>query len=109
MVKKGSCFIKIFAILGCALLLPCKSEAIIGCSPYMGKVKINEIRISASGSSSTSNRIELYNLDNVAPSVWQKWQVVVYYQRSGRTASKKGGYYLSTGFTANGQFIYNNN
>lgn len=75
----------------------------------MGKVKINEIRISASGSSSTGNRIELYNPDNVAPSVWQKWQLVVYYQRSGRTASKKGGYYLSTGFTANGQFIYNNN
>ena len=83
--------------------------AATGCSPYMGQVKINELRISSSGSSSVANRIELYNLQNVAPSVWQKWQLVVYYQRSGRTASKKGGYYLSNGFTANGQFIYNNN
>ena len=109
MLEKGSWFLKLFAILGCALLLPGKAEAVIGCSPYMGKVKINEVRISVSGSSSTSNRIELYNLDNISPSIWQKWQLIVYYQRSGRTASKKGGYYLSTGFTANGPFIYNNN
>lgn len=89
-------------------ILP-QAEAAVGCSPYKGQVVINEVRIGASGKSSTSNQIELFNLANVSPSVWQQWQLVVYYKNSGRKASKKGGYFLKNGFTANGDFIYNDN
>lgn len=81
---------------------------ITACSAYMGQVKINEVQIGSSGQSSASNHIELFNSNNVAASVWQKWQLVVYYKSGSGSISKKGGYYLSSGFTANGQFIYNN-
>ncbi|MDD5296313.1 MAG: hypothetical protein PHU46_05310 [Rhodocyclaceae bacterium] len=77
------------------------------CSSYMGKATLNELRIGASGSTSTSNQIEIYNSGSVAQSVWQTWQLVIYYRSGGGTISQKGGYYLSSGFTANGQFIYN--
>ncbi len=79
------------------------------CSTYMGKAMLNELRIGASGTSSTNNQIELFNSGNVPQAVWQTWQLVVYYKKSGDSAKKKGGYYLSSGFSANGQFIYNNN
>lgn len=79
------------------------------CSSYMGKATLNEVRIGASGSSSSSNQIEIYNSGNVSQSVWQTWQLVVYYKKSSGSPSKKGGYYLSSGFSANGQFIYNSN
>jgi hypothetical protein len=77
------------------------------CSSYMGKATINELRIGNSGKSSASNQIEIFNSGNVAQSIWQNWQLLVYY-KSGNTVSKKGGYFLSSGFIANGQFIYNN-
>ncbi|MEY4750876.1 MAG: hypothetical protein RIQ60_3090 [Pseudomonadota bacterium] len=90
-----------------ALLVPLALAQVQSCSPYKGQATLNEVRIGASRSSSSSNQIEIYNSANVAPSVWSTWQLVVYYQRSGRTASKKGGYYLSSGFSAKGLFIYN--
>ena len=44
----------------------------------------------------------------MAQSVWSTWQLVVYY-RSGTTGTltKRGGYFLSSGFSVAGQFIYN--
>lgn len=44
------------------------------CSTYMGKATINEVRIGASGTSSSNNQIDLFNSGNVAPSVWKTWQ-----------------------------------
>ncbi len=99
----------------CCLLLAslnayADTNTAVGCSAYMGQVKINEVLIASSKASSTSNHIELFNANNVPASIWQKWQLVVYYRSSSsNTPTKYGGYYLSTGFTANGQFIYNNN
>jgi MSHA biogenesis protein MshQ len=90
------------------LASPAALAQVQSCSPYKGQAFINELRIGSSGSSSTANQVEIVNSGNVAASVWASWQLVIYYQRSGRTASKKGGYYLSSGFTANGQFIFNN-
>jgi len=83
------------------------------CSPYKGSVILNELRIGKSGSTSTLNQIELYNSANVPEAVWRTWKLVVYYYQTGSTTppSLKGPYSLSstTAFTANGQFIYNNN
>jgi MSHA biogenesis protein MshQ len=76
----------------------------------MGQVTINEVQVASSRASSTGNHIELFNNNNVPASVWQKWQLVVYYKSStSTTTTKYGGYFLSTGFFADGQFIYNNN
>ena len=87
--------------------LPLAASAAV-CSAYKGQVFINELRIGSSGNSSTANQIELYNSGNVAQSVWSTWQLVVYY-RSGTTGTltKRGGYFLSSGFSVAGQFIYN--
>lgn len=83
------------------------------CSPYKGSVKLNELRIGSSGNTSTLNQIELYNSANVPEAVWRTWKLVVYYYKTGSTTppALKGPYPLSstTAFTANGQFIYNNN
>jgi hypothetical protein len=80
------------------------------CSPYMGQVRINEVRVGSSNKSAKTNQVELFNSAGVAPSVWAGWQLVVYYKSSATaTPVKKGGYLLSTGFVAAGAFIYNNN
>lgn len=83
------------------------------CSPYKGSVMLNELRIGKSGSTSTLNQIELYNSANVPEAVWRTWKLVVYYYQTGSTTppALRGPYPLSstTAFTANGQFIYNNN
>lgn len=91
----------------CLLLLTSSAAHALTCSPYKGQATINELRIGASGFTDTRNQIEVYNSGGVAASVWQTWQLVVYY-RYGLLVYKKGGYYLSSGFTANGSFIYNN-
>ncbi len=104
----------LFALV-CCLVAPARGDSGGGaqvisptaCSAYMGKVTLNELRIGSSGQSSTSNQVELYNSGGVAQAVWQTWQLVVYYRSGGGTISLKGGYYLSSGFSANGQFIYN--
>ncbi len=79
------------------------------CSPYMGQVTINELRIGSSGNSNTSNQVELFNSGNVAPAVWSTWQLVIWSRSGGGTNTRRGGYFLSSGVIANGQFIYNNN
>ena len=97
-------------ILALLLARPGWADSVVSptaCSPYKGLVTLNELRIGASGSRSTSNQIEIYNSGNVAESIWKTWQLVVYYKRDS-TVRKRGGYYLSSGFTANGQFVYNN-
>jgi|GEM_PF-1698937 MSHA biogenesis protein MshQ len=99
--------VTLFGLL-CALISS-TAKATVGCSPYKGQVKINELFIGDSDHSSTSNQIELYNPGNIAASVWQTWQLVVYYKSHSGTITKEGGYYLSSGFTANGSFIYNSN
>ena len=110
----GNCPRFIFALIlsGFAVLAsPSRAESVTSpkaCSSYMGKAVLNEIRIGKSGSSSTSNQIEIYNFENIEPAIWSTWQLVVYYMDSRGRISKKGGYFLSSGFTANGQFIYNN-
>lgn len=106
-------------IVGLALLLslfqPAWADSVkvvnpTACSPYKGQVTLNELRIGASATSSTLNQIELFNSGGVAESIWKTWQLVVYMQNGiNGSISKKGGYYLSSGFTANGQFIYNDN
>ncbi len=101
------------ALAGVGLLLhipAVRAESVTSpkaCSSYMGSAVMNEIRIGSSGNSSTSNQVEIYNLDNIDPAIWKTWQLVVYYMDSRGSISKKGGYYLSSGFTANGQFIFN--
>jgi hypothetical protein len=96
---------------GLALLASAsRAESVISpkaCSSYMGSAVLNEIRIGSSGKSSTSNQVEIFNLENIDPAIWKTWQLVVYYMDSRGSVSKKGGYYLSSGFTANGQFIFN--
>lgn len=74
------------------------------CSAYKGSMTINELRVGASGTSSTSNQIELYNSANVAASVWKTWKLYVRYVKEGET--KSFTYKLSSGFTAAGNFIY---
>ncbi len=80
-----------------------------GCSPYRGQVTLNELRIDRSGSSSLTNQIELYNSGGVAQPVWQNWNLFVFSGRSGATPRIHGTYALSSGFTANGQFVFNDN
>jgi hypothetical protein len=92
-------------LLGLALVSAAQAQS---CSPYKGQVTINEVRIGASNKTDAKNQIEIYNSGNVAPAVWQTWQFIVYYKDGSKLAVKKGGYYLSSGVTANGQFIYNN-
>lgn len=96
-------------LAGLLMVLPLWASAAV-CSGYRGQVFINELRVGASGSSSTSNQVEIYNGANVAQSVWSTWQLVIYYRSSTSIFSlpvKKGGYMLSSGFSASGQFIYN--
>lgn len=78
------------------------------CSVYKGLATLNEFRIGSSGRSSTSNQIEIFNDGGIDASVWQTWQLVVHSKDSRGRITRRGGYYLSSGFTANGQFIYNN-
>jgi hypothetical protein len=99
-------------ILALLLARPGWADSVVSptaCSPYKGLVTLNELRIGASGKSSSSNQIELFNGGNVAESIWKTWQLVVY-RKNGSSGSprKMGGYYLSSGFTASDQFIYNN-
>ena len=99
------------AALGLALWLllwlPLPAQA-LACSPYLGQAKLNEVRIGHSNSTDLKNQVEIYNSGNVAQSVWSTWQLVVYYQQSGSSAVRKGGYYLSTDTIGAGQFIFNN-
>lgn len=78
------------------------------CSSYFDKARINELRIGNSGKSSSSNQIEIYNISGIDASVWQTWQLLIYAKDSRGRITKKGGYFLSSGFTANGAFIFNN-
>jgi len=81
------------------------------CSPYKGQVMLNELRIGSTTTTHIANQIELYNYANVPESTWRTWKLVLY-SKSGTNAPKlRGPYALSsiTQFTANGQFIYNNN
>ena len=77
------------------------------CSAYKGQVLLNELRIGSTSSLNKLNQIELYNRSNVAQSVWQNWKLVMNYGRSGSSPTAYGPYLLSTGFSAQGQFIYN--
>jgi hypothetical protein len=92
----------------CLAGLPGLAAAYGGCSPYLGQVVINEVRIGASNKVDAKNQVELYNSGNVAPAVWQTWTL---YSIGGGSKSKttnKSVTPLNSGFTANGQFIYNN-
>lgn len=101
-------FLLVALLQGLAIADTEDTEETKSCSTYKNQVFLNEVHVGSSGNLSTSNRIELFNSANVPASVWQKWQLVVYYRSSDGTVTKKGGYYLSSGFTAVGQFIYNN-
>ncbi|MFZ2652480.1 MAG: DUF6701 domain-containing protein [Burkholderiaceae bacterium] len=92
-----------------ASLLAAQAARAQSCSPYAGQVTINEVRINSSGKSKTGNQIELFNSANIASSVWSTWQLVVWTRKSGKSAVKRGGYFLSSGFIAQGQFVFNNN
>ena len=89
------------------VLLPVLAQA-QACSPYQGQASINELRIGRSNSSDPKNQVELFNSGNVPQAVWSTWQLVVYFKSAGRTAVKKGGYYLSTNTLASGSFILTN-
>ena len=89
-----------------ALWLPQAARAQT-CSAYKGQVSLNEVRIGASGSSSAKNQVEIFNAGGVPQSTWSTWQLVVYYKTPTKSATKKGGYSLASGFTAAGQFVYN--
>lgn len=101
-------------ILVASLMLACIGSAPVeaagGCSPYMGKVKINEVYVGKSKSTSSSNKVELFNIDNIDPSIWKTWSLQVYVPSSsgwGSSISLKTNIKLSSGFAVNGQFIYN--
>lgn len=96
-----------FVALSFTLMLLGGTAHAATCSPYKGQVFINELRIGASGYTDVRNQVEIVNTAGVPASVWQTWQVVVYYRYS-LLVYRMGGYYLSSGFTANGAFIYNN-
>ena len=89
------------------VLLPVLAQA-QACSPYQGQASINELRIGRSNSTDAKNQVELFNSGNVPQAVWSTWQLVVYFKSAGRTAVKKGGYYLSTNTLASGSFILTN-
>ena len=91
-----------------ALAAPGHSQAAGACSAYMGQVVVNEWRVGASNASDAKNQVEFFNSGNVAPAVWQTWSTQVWFKDGATSATRKGTYPLSTGHTANGQFIYNN-
>lgn len=90
------------------LAMPGHALAATACSAYMGQVVINEVRVGKSNSADVKNQVEIFNTNNVAPAVWQTWSVQVWFKDGTKAAVKKGGYAMSTGHTASGQFIYNN-
>ena len=102
------CWLTRLTWLAPLLCLPQQALA-LACSAYQGQVSINELRIGRSNGSDSKNQIELFNPGNVPQSVWSTWQLVLYYKDGSKTAVKKGGYYLSSGFIQNTDFIYNNN
>ena len=98
-----------FALLLVALLcLPGFARATGACSAYKGQVLINEIRIGKSNAADAKNQVELLNVGNVAPAVWQTWSIQIWLKDGNKAAVKKGGYPLSAGHTASGDFIWNN-
>ena len=89
--------------------LPGIAAATGGCSPYMGQMVINEVRIGKSNATEPKNQIEFYNAGNVDPSIWSTWSIVVYGGDSAAKSVKKGTYKMSSGWTtANTSFVYNN-
>ncbi len=105
-------FSPVFLFLTLVLIAPaCKAVGPTSCSTHKGQATLNELRIGSSGKSSASNQIEIYNSGNVAEAAWKTWQLVVYQKDNRGRISRKGGYYLSSGFTQNatssGRFIYN--
>ena len=96
--------------LALALLCLCgwagPASAAGACSAYVGQATINEVRVGLSGKSSFKNQIEVYNSGGVAPAVWQTWQLVLYYKTNTGLVSKTGVNFLSSGYSASGQFIY---
>ena len=75
------------------------------CSVYQGQATINELRIEASNETDTANQVEIYNSGNVAESVWRTWILKTYHEGSLKTTAAMSS---ASQFTANGQFIYNN-
>lgn len=101
-----------WALLAVVLFGSAHVQAAGACSPYVGKVEINELRIGSSGSRARStNQVELFNGDNVASTIWRSWSIKVLYQSSIGGSVNTYNYPLSvnSSFTNVGQFIYNNN
>ena len=93
------------------IALPGESRAYTSCSPYMGQVVVNEVRIGRSNKTDVKNQFEFFNIGGAVPaSVWQssssRWKVVVYGGNSASQASLQGTYPLDTAFTSSGNFIY---
>ncbi len=97
----------LLAALAALAALPGTALA-IACSPYQGQVVFNEVRIGNSNGVDLKNQIELFNIGGVPSAVWQAWTIKAYGGNSLATAVLKGSYLMSSGFTANGAFIYNN-
>lgn len=78
----------------------------VTCSPYMGQVVINEVRVGATGKAAAKNQIELFNVGNVPQAVWQTWSYQVWLKDGTTSPVRKGTYRLNAGHAVNGAFIY---
>ena len=102
----GRAALRLLAALCVALLLCGPARAQV-CSPYMGQVKINEVRVGNSGGTDLKNQIELLNIAGVPATVWRTWRFIVFFKDGTRAGVQTGDYLLNTGMVANGDFIYN--
>ena len=87
-------------------LVPGTAQATLLCSPYLGQVIINELRVGASNATDSKNQVEFLNLNGISSTVWHTWKIEVY---TGSTAapSRKTSLVTNTGYTSSGAFIWN--
>lgn len=76
------------------------------CSAYKGVMAINEVYVGASKSTSIKNKIELYNINNISPTIWRNWRIVITRISNG---SLRTYTYPLTSFVDTGGFITNSN
>ncbi|MDP2904034.1 MAG: hypothetical protein Q8N96_13175 [Methylovulum sp.] len=99
----------VWIFLGLCAFIPRQATADAVCSSYKGQAVINELRIGSSGTSNKANQIELFNSNNLAASVWQSWKIRLSYKSVNGRRTYTRTYYLKSGFTNTGQFIFNSN
>ncbi|MFA6144137.1 MAG: LamG-like jellyroll fold domain-containing protein [Sulfurimonas sp.] len=84
----------------------CPSASGGGCSVSAGKMAINEVYVGSSSNTSTRNKIELYNIGNISPTIWRNWRITI--TRISNGSLRTYNYPLTNFVDASG-FITNSN